>query len=46
MKIKTYDKFWTNKLSNEIVRKHGKFDVIYSANTISHIHDLKKPLKQ
>tara|TARA_Y100000816_G_C26086110_1_gene573156 strand:+ start:260 stop:1441 length:1182 start_codon:yes stop_codon:yes gene_type:complete len=45
MKIKTYDKFWTNKLSNEIVRKHGKFDVIYSANTISHIHDLKETFK-
>jgi len=42
MKIKTYDKFWTLKLSNKIKRKHGKFDVIYSANTISHIHNLKE----
>ena len=42
MKIKTYDKFWTMHLSKKILRKHGKFDVIYSANTISHIHNLKE----
>ncbi len=45
MKIKTYDKFWTKQLSNTILKKHGKFDVIYSANTISHIHNLEETFK-
>jgi len=42
LKIKTYDKFWSIKLSDKIINENGKFDVIYSANTISHIHDLKE----
>ncbi len=45
MKIKTYDKFWTMNLSKKISSKHGKFDVIYSANTISHIHNLEETFK-
>ncbi len=45
MKIKTYDKFWTFHLSNRILSKHGKFDIIYSANTISHIHNLNETFK-
>ena len=45
MKIKTYDKFWTFLLSKKINKKHGKFDVIYSANTISHIHKLDETFK-
>ena len=45
MKIKTYDKFWTFQLSRKINKKHGKFDVIYSANTISHIHKLNETFK-
>ena len=45
MKIETYDKFWTLKLSDKITKKHGKFDVIYSANTISHIHNLNETFK-
>ena len=45
MKIKTYDKFWTMHLSNKISKKHGKFDIIYSANTISHIHNLEETFK-
>ena len=45
MKIKTYDKFWTFQLSNKILGKHGKFDIIYSANTISHIHNLNETFK-
>ena len=45
MKIKTYDKFWTMNLSKKISKKHGKFDVIYSANTISHIHNLEETFK-
>ncbi len=42
MGIKTYDKFWSMKLSNEIINQNGRFDIIYSANTISHIHNLKE----
>ena len=45
MKIETYDKFWTFQLSNKILSKHGKFDIIYSANTISHIHNLNETFK-
>ena len=40
MGIKTYDDFWTTKLSKKIIKKNKRFDVIYSANTISHIHNL------
>jgi SAM-dependent methyltransferase len=42
MKIKTYDEFWTMKLSKKITRQNKLFDVIYSANTVSHIHDLNE----
>ncbi len=45
MKIKTYDKFWTMYLSKKILKKHGRFDIIYSANTISHIHNLNETFK-
>lgn len=38
---KTYDTYWNTSLANKIKKKHGKVDVIYSANTISHILDLK-----
>ena len=40
MKIKTYDEFWTMSLSKKIVKQNKFFDIIYSANTISHIHNL------
>ena len=39
--IETYDKFWDLGLSKKVNKVHGKFDLIYSANTISHIHDLR-----
>ncbi len=45
MKIKTYDKFWTTKLAKKILKDFNQFDIIYSANTISHIHDLKQTFK-
>lgn len=35
--FKTYPNFWDKKLVRRI---NKKFDLIYSANTISHIHDL------
>jgi methylation protein EvaC len=40
MGYKTYPEFWSRKLSSKIVKNHGCFDIIYSANTISHIEDL------
>ena len=45
MGIKTYGEFWTYRLSNKIVKKYGKIDIIYSANTISHIHNLSETFK-
>ncbi len=45
MGIETYDEFWDFKLSNKIKEKHGKIDLIYSANTISHIHNLSETFK-
>ena len=38
---KTYPNFWTNDLATQIVEDHGKFDLVYSANCICHIQDLK-----
>ena len=38
----TYPKFWNKNLVNKILKKKSKFDLIYSANTISHIPDLKE----
>ena len=45
MNIKTYDQFWSIELSKKILENHGKFELIYSANTISHIHELSNALK-
>ena len=42
LNIKTYPSFWTKKLSKQIKKEIGKFNIVYSANTISHIHDLKE----
>ena len=41
MNILTHDKFWNTPLSKIILNESGQFDLIYSANTISHIHDLE-----
>ena len=38
----TYDKFWNKKLATTIVNKYSKLDLIFSANTISHIPNLKE----
>ncbi len=38
----TYPKFWNKKISKEILKKHGLIDLIYSANTISHIPNLNE----
>ena len=42
---KTYDKFWDLKLSKQILEKHGKQDVVFSANCMCHIQDLESAFK-
>ena len=41
MGYETYSDLWTYELSEDIKKKHGEFDLIYSANCISHIYDLE-----
>ena len=41
----TYDKFWNVDLAKKILKKRGNVDLIYSANTISHIPNLKEVFK-
>lgn len=36
----TYPEFWTQELSNKILKNHGKQDIIFAANCICHIPDL------
>ena len=40
MGYKTFSNFWDMKLAKKIKTKVKKVDLIYSANTLSHIHDL------
>jgi len=37
--ISVISKYWTTKLSKQINKKYGKFNIIFSANTITHIKD-------
>ena len=39
--FKIYDSYWTRKLAKKIKYNHGEFDLIYSANTLTHISNLK-----
>ncbi len=41
----TYGKFWNVKLAKNILKNKGNLDLIYSANTISHIPNLKEVFK-
>ena len=41
-KFKTYPNFWNKILSKKILEKHSKVDLIFSANTISHIPNIKE----
>ena len=43
--FETYDEFWNLKLANKLIKKKGKIDLIFSANTISHIPNLKDTFK-
>ena len=45
MGYKTYPKFWNDKTSRMILKRHGKFDVVFSANTLSHIRNLNNVFK-
>jgi SAM-dependent methyltransferase len=38
----TYNKYWTYNLASKIKVKHKKIDVIYSANTLTHISNLNE----
>jgi methylation protein EvaC len=40
--FKTYPEFWTKKLAYRIFKVSKKADIIFSANTISHIPNLKE----
>ena len=41
--FKTYDEFWNLKLANKLIKQRkGQIDLIFSANTISHIPNLKE----
>ena len=41
--FKTYDEFWNLKLAKKLIKqKKGEIDLIFSANTISHIPNLKE----
>ncbi len=41
-KFTTYPNFWNKVLSKKILKKHSEVDLIFSANTISHIPNLKE----
>ena len=44
-KFNTYPKYWSQNLAKKILKKHGQVDLIYSANTISHIKNLDEVFK-
>ena len=39
-RIKVISEYWNMSLANKIKKKHGKFNIVYSANTITHIKNL------
>lgn len=42
---KTYNEYWNYTLSKKIFKHHGKIDLIFSSNTISHIENLNDVFK-
>ena len=42
LKFKVYESFWNKSLAGKILYNHGKINLVYSANTISHIPNLKE----
>ena len=45
MGYKTYSNFWNMQLAKKIKSKNKKVDLIYAANTLSHINDLNSVFK-
>jgi methylation protein EvaC len=45
MKFNTIPEYWGNNLAKKILKKFNKVDLIYSANTISHIKNLDDVFK-
>ena len=45
MGFKTYANYWDKKTAQKILKINGKVDLIYSANTISHIQNLDEVFK-
>jgi len=45
MGFNTYAKYWNFKTAKQLLKKNGKVDLIYSANTISHIENLDEVFK-
>ena len=43
--FKTYDEYWDLKLANKLLIKHGEVDLIYAANTLTHISNLDNVFK-
>ena len=43
--FKTYSHYWNNKTAKYINRKHNNIDLIYSANTLTHISNLNDVFK-
>ena len=43
--FKTYSNFWNKSLAKKIFNKNKKADLIFSANTISHIPNIKETLE-
>ena len=39
---KTYNRFWDKDLSDDIVAEHGSMDLIFAANCMCHIPDLRE----
>ena len=45
MGIKTYADYWNQKTCEKILSKHGKMDLVFSSNTISHVQNLNETLQ-
>ena len=45
MGYQTYNNYWTNQLAKKIGLKNKKIDLIYSANTLTHISNLSEVFK-
>ena len=43
--FKVYVRYFDNKLVKYLSKNHNKFDLIFSANTITHINNIEKVLR-